>query len=1113
MALNKAKIAKDAEKYIRKNHINKAIGEYEKWLKENPKDWNTVRQVADLHARVGENEEAIKKYNIVADHYRRDGFNVRAIATHKLILRLDPQNELAMRTLAELQTEQGLLMEAKSQFQTLVDLYMKTNRRGRAEDVFKKLAEIDPSDLKVRYKFAEFLGHQGKPDKAIAEYIGIAEEFINKGMVDEAEKILEKGMQVDAASVAIRVKYAQTASLQGNHAKSVQMLEDAKRASPDNPEVLGRLGEAYLAAGNTGAAAQSFQRLIQLQPDKPENVIRLADLKIAESQLDGALEQLTPLVDRLVGENEAQKATNLLQRVLSKGPHHIRTLLKLAEVHTILKQESGRISAYDSLCEAYNQAGDFEKAAQVAEQLIELEPENSQHQDRLKFLKSRLPGPGAAPAAPASRQPAPVATPTAANVMDQDLPALTDMPGMPGIEEAVSASFASDLVTDERAAPVDASPMAELGEVVELTQEDEEHIKEKLTEADVFVRYGLVDKAIGQLLDVLESFRFHTEAREKLVEIYKDQGMNREAAEQMLQLSHVYHKLGQADAAAGAREEATTLNPALAAQAASAELTAEEEIELTLAPETESDLGDVGIEVGAPLEEDVLSVDAMDIGADMVEDIAIDLDAPVPGDIELSIEEPPVEVVPAAPVEPAAVVEPELPPEVPIVEEEIPAEVDFGVEEIAVETPEPEVEIAIDSGIDDLGAPIEERAEEFTLEDAALGGEEFDMGDSDGTEIDLDSAVEEAVPAGPMTAAPVGTSELEEEFAVDIGEEEEFSIDIPSEEAVAGQPVEPAQSEQPEQIVEEELPVSSVDGDDILIDIPSDEPEVPEPVFEETSQPVEVADIAEDPLETETLVGPTSEVDVPIFEEIPTVLPPSAPAEPVQPAASTPSPPAPEPPPAPAGPLGAELEEVDEYIALGLYEDARDTLRELLKKNPGDAAVVAKIDELGFSSEQLQREVAAPAASLVDQDSVSAATEASEPALAVSPEDLVASDALTELVTGDSAGVHEPAVRDQPTELEELVGSTADVVSPSAIRSAGGDESFVDLASELSEEIFGTKSVESAEKKEAEGPLTDPGLREPLQRIPEGRREAARYRGLRHALQPRYRLQGDGITR
>ncbi len=738
------------------------------------------------------------------------------------------------------------------------------------------------------------------------------------------------------------------------------------------------------------------------------------------------------------------------------------------------------------------------------------------HQDRLKFLKSRLPGPGAAPAAPASRQPAPVATPTAANVMDQDLPALTDMPGMPGIEEAVSASFASDLVTDERAAPVDASPMAELGEVVELTQEDEEHIKEKLTEADVFVRYGLVDKAIGQLLDVLESFRFHTEAREKLVEIYKDQGMNREAAEQMLQLSHVYHKLGQADAAAGAREEATTLNPALAAQAASAELTAEEEIELTLAPETESDLGDVGIEVGAPLEEDVLSVDAMDIGADMVEDIAIDLDAPVPGDIELSIEEPPVEVVPAAPVEPAAVVEPELPPEVPIVEEEIPAEVDFGVEEIAVEIPEPEVEIAIDSGIDDLGAPIEERAEEFTLEDAALGGEEFDMGDSDGTEIDLDSAVEEAVPAGPMTAAPVGTSELEEEFAVDIGEEEEFSIDIPSEEAVAGQPVEPVQSEQPEQIVEEELPVSSVDGDDILIDIPSDEPEVPEPVFEETSQPVEVADIAEDPLETETLVGPTSEVDVPIFEEIPTVLPPSAPAEPVQPvqpAASTPSPPAPEPPPAPAGPLGAELEEVDEYIALGLYEDARDTLRELLKKNPGDAAVVAKIDELGFSSEQLQREVAAPAASLVDQDSVSAATEASEPALAVSPEDLVASDALTELVTGDSAGVHEPAVRDQPTELEELVGSTADVVSPSAIRSAGGDESFVDLASELSEEIFGTKSVRVRREEGSRRSTDRPRPREPLQRIPEGRREAARYRGLRHALQPRYRLQGDGITR
>ena len=418
MALNKAKITKDAEKYIRKNQIDKAIGEYERWLKENPKDWNTLRQVADLNARIGKNSEAIRKYNIVADQYRRDGFNVRAIATHKLILRLDPDNELAMRNLAELHVEQGFLMEAKHQYQSLIDLYTKMNWHDRTEDIFQQFTEVDPLDLKVRYKFAAFLHKRGKRAKAIAEYIGIADEFINQGMVEEAERILEKGAEIDVASVAFSIKWAQIALLKGNYKKSVEILVDAECTNPDNLEILVTLGEAYLAAGNTGEAAKSFKHLSELQPDNPENVIRLADLKIMQSELDEALEQLTPLVERMVANEEALKAADVLQRVLSKEPRHIPTLLKLIEVHTKLKQKSGQIFAYDSLFEAYNQAGNFEKAMQVAEQLIKLEPEKNKHKDRLGFLKAQL----TAPAATELPQLASVSTPAASEIGGQDLP-------------------------------------------------------------------------------------------------------------------------------------------------------------------------------------------------------------------------------------------------------------------------------------------------------------------------------------------------------------------------------------------------------------------------------------------------------------------------------------------------------------------------------------------------------------------------------------------------------------------------------------------------------------------------------------------------------------------
>ena len=164
MALSRDRIFKAADQCIRSGKVEKAVAEYEKWVASNPKDWNTIRQIGDLYARLGRNKDAIGKYSQIADYYRQDGFNVRAIATHKMILRLDPQNEKAMRNLAELQVMQGLLMEAKAQYQALVELYTKAGHKKHAAEVFKKLAEIDPSDLKVRYKFARVprAGGQGR---------------------------------------------------------------------------------------------------------------------------------------------------------------------------------------------------------------------------------------------------------------------------------------------------------------------------------------------------------------------------------------------------------------------------------------------------------------------------------------------------------------------------------------------------------------------------------------------------------------------------------------------------------------------------------------------------------------------------------------------------------------------------------------------------------------------------------------------------------------------------------------------------------------------------------------------------------------------------------------
>jgi tetratricopeptide (TPR) repeat protein len=1103
MALNKDRVFKAAENYIKKNKVDKAIAEYESWLKENPKDWNIIRTVGDLYARISRNDEAIKKYAQVADHYRKDGFNVRAIATYKMVLRLDPQNEPAMRALAELQAEEGLLMEAKSYYQTLVELYNKQGHKRAAAEVFKKLAEIDPQDVKIRYKYADFLNKNGKPDEAALEYVGIAEAFISQGLVEEAIKILEQGRSLQTSDPALKIKLAQAFTMQGNHGQAIRLLEEVRRSASGDPAILGRLGEAYLAAGNTDDAQMIFQELASVQPGKPENVLRLADLRIAQSKFDTALEELSPLVDRYVSQGEGQKAVELLSKVLSKDPYHIKTLLKLAEIHTILKQESGRVAAYDSLCEAYSRGGDYQKAASVAEQLVELDPESSQHKDRLKFFKSKMAGPAPAakpapppprPAAPPPKppapprveaRPAPPPRPAAPAPPPRPAPApprkapispISEVSEIPDfgsygddLSQAVAGGF-SDLSLDEpKASAAASSASIDLGDVAELTQDEEENIKEKLTEAEVFVRYGLVDKAIGQLVDVLESFRYHGETREKLIEIYKDQGMNREAGEQLMHLAQVYDKFGRSQEANSAREEAGQLNPALASRRAAPASAVEEEPELILAPETESDLGDAGIEIDiGSMEEDRPVFGAMSPRSEAEIPLSFD---------DAAFDEPSIEVSLDEPVE-APLIAASRSQGVPIEVDWGAAESDFGgtpgsdsAEDSidltgAVDVEEEEISVSLDEELPEeleFAAPV--RGDQIRIE-----SEEIEINleaSSADIPISLDEPVGPVQPVKPVKGVkrPVfeevaAATTFEEEFSVDLGADEEPSVAVSLPESEAEETFSPS--------------FDAASGDDeseFQIDIPSSADEMDLSDLSNLGLEDEVVEIEEAPEPPKRVVEPKRAAPRPA----------PAPPAPVKAAPRpAPSPPLRPAPPPSRSPVAAELDEVDEYIALGLYEDARDTLRELLKKHPGQPEILAKIEDLGFSSEQIQKEAREPARLLktpVAKAPRKKPAPAPAPPLRKAKEPEPPPPTVASAPFRDDLEVEEFAEVSLGDELESLVdlGELEPAVRSRASRPAA-ETDFIDLASELSEEIFGTQSAVEEEDAEPEGPLTDPGL-------------------------------------
>src|ERR1043165_6492875 len=147
MAVQRDKVIASAEKLVAKGKIEPAIKEYERLLEDNPNDVNTLNRIGDLWVRINRNEEAVKVFSKIADHYSRDGFFLKAIAIYKKINKLDPSKLDIYAKLADLYAKQGLAMEAKSQYQVLADYYLK---HGDPANALTIRSEEHTSELQSR---------------------------------------------------------------------------------------------------------------------------------------------------------------------------------------------------------------------------------------------------------------------------------------------------------------------------------------------------------------------------------------------------------------------------------------------------------------------------------------------------------------------------------------------------------------------------------------------------------------------------------------------------------------------------------------------------------------------------------------------------------------------------------------------------------------------------------------------------------------------------------------------------------------------------------------------------------------------------------------------------
>ena len=268
--VNQIKLRQDADTAERAGRFDKAIDALKQVVAENPRDWNTVNRIGDLYGKLNNAKLANEQYIKVANYFRDDGFFLKAIAVWKKVLRNEPGLLEGHLSLGDLYAKQGLAAEAKQTFNLVVDEYIKRSKKREAGEVLRRLAEVDPADMKVRMRVAEFYAWEGNQERAAGEYAAIADDLVKKGLLAEALQLLERGLRGGARSARLRSAAARVHIVQKDFVRATSLLEEARRAAPADREIALRLAEALLGAKRPDDARGVLGELLAIEPGDVE---------------------------------------------------------------------------------------------------------------------------------------------------------------------------------------------------------------------------------------------------------------------------------------------------------------------------------------------------------------------------------------------------------------------------------------------------------------------------------------------------------------------------------------------------------------------------------------------------------------------------------------------------------------------------------------------------------------------------------------------------------------------------------------------------------------------------------------------------------------------------
>jgi len=529
MAFNKARALQEAENFASQGKISQAIDRYFRILEKDPSELILLNTIGDLYVRDKNVVEGLKQFYRLAEAYVHSGYALKAVAIYRKIVKLEPDSVGPLLKLGELYQAQRMVRETRDLYYQVAEFYKKKKQNDKALETLRKVVQLDPENAGARSRLAAFCEELGLKADALQVNLECAELALDREDPAAAEVALKKAQDLSPDAPQIQLLRARLAFAL-KHPEDTEAILNSTPGLKDDPAARTLRIESYVALRQFKKAETLALEFVRATPPDIPPLACFVSACVQAGQFDAASRTLATAANELIAQGNTSVLMESLRLIRSKSPQHLPALELIYRICDQSGDVNAQLEILEALGHAYLQCGQFEKARQAFQRLIDHDPGN-EHYDLLRK-----------------------------DVLQKQGEKL----GQVSLDDLSPSSL--DLTGEDSslppAAPVPATDRVGM-------------VREALDNSELFARYHLLSRAVAELERVLEVYPDEIEIHKRLVGMcWKDMPERAERAAQALAL--IYAQQGDAEGAwrfsqmAGEPEAAAALTVRLPAATAPA---------------------------------------------------------------------------------------------------------------------------------------------------------------------------------------------------------------------------------------------------------------------------------------------------------------------------------------------------------------------------------------------------------------------------------------------------------------------------------------------------------------------------------------------------------------